>query len=357
MISLQAATDVSVNTAFVRIEEQVQGQYGAVRDMAGKFGLTDADMNTNGQWDSSSQGCNNVRFTLGICFTDPARMADAYSVIAADGTYHPLTEVRSIKNNTTGQVFTIPTTSSSAVTPNVAAEVTQMLQGVIHNPDGTAYAGYTASGLNMANIAGKTGTGTMTVTSQTTAAEKAVGFDGNNCSNSDGSDQCGTGGVWFDGYSSKLAISVGLSRWANITVNGTSEAVQIPVDNIAGTGSAYGAQYPFAIWSSFLNQMQNGTQYAGDPAFTAPTVSPSETVMNSPTPSSVPTTPTATRTTAPPKPTQPSDLPTTPTPSDTVGSPTDTCQVELWQSCTSSSPSSSPTVTQSRQHGGGNGTG
>ena len=356
LISLQAATDASVNTAFVRIEEQVQGQYGAVRTMAEKFGLDDTDMNTNDQWDSSSQGCNNVRFTLGICFTDPARMADAYSVIAADGTYHPLTEILSIKDNSTGQVFKIPTTSSMAVTPNVANEVTQMLQGVIHNPDGTANAGYTASGLNMLNIAGKTGTGTMQVTAQTTSAEQAVGFNGNACSNSDGSDQCGTGGVWFDGYSSKLAISVGLSRWANVTVNGNSQAVQIPVDNIDGSGSAYGAQYPFAIWASFMNQMQNGTQFAGDPAFTAPTVSPADTVMNSPTPSSVPTTPTITRTSAPPTPTQPSEPPTSATPTETTPSPTETCPGLLsWQgSCSSSSsPSPTPTATETRQHGGG----
>lgn len=233
LITLQAATDKSVNTAFVRVEEQVTGQYGAVRSMAGNFGLTDADMNTNDQWDSNA-GCNNVRFTLGICFTDPARMADAYSVIAANGVLHPLKEVTRIIDNSSGQSFSINTSSSTAVTPNVASEVDQMLKGVIHNSDGTANQAYGQSGLSMANIAGKTGTGTMDITAQTLAAAHAAGFDMNSCSNSDGSDQCGTGGVWFDGYSSKLAISVGISRWQNITVNGQSVAVQIPVDNIAG---------------------------------------------------------------------------------------------------------------------------
>jgi membrane peptidoglycan carboxypeptidase len=357
LISLQTATDASVNTAFVRIEEQVQGQYGAVRAMAGKFGLTDADMNTNDQWDSS-QGCDNVRFTLGICFTDPARMADAYSVIAAGGVYHPLTEILSIKDNSTDQTFTIPTTSNTAVTPNVAAEVSQMLKGVIHNSDGTAYAGYTQSGLNMANIAGKTGTGTMDITNTTLAAEKSSGFDGNSCTNSDGSTQCGTGGVWFDGFSSKLAISVGISRWANVTVNGQSESVQLPVDNIDGSGSAYGAQYPFKIWASFMNQMQNGTPYAGDPAFTTPVVSPSETVMNSPTPTTVATTASASKTATPPTPTQPGDVPTSPTDTATAGTPTDTCQAGLlgFGDCsTSSSSSPTATATDTGRHGGGGG--
>jgi membrane peptidoglycan carboxypeptidase len=93
-ITLQAATDASVNTAFIRLEESVNGGYNAVHAMAGKFGLDTADMGS--QWDSSAGGCDNVRFTLGICFTDPARMADAYAVLAANGTYHPLTEILKI---------------------------------------------------------------------------------------------------------------------------------------------------------------------------------------------------------------------------------------------------------------------
>jgi membrane peptidoglycan carboxypeptidase len=282
MMSLQAATDASVNTAFIRMEEQVQGGYSAVHSMAEKFGLNDADMNTNNQWESP-EGCNNVRFTLGICFTDPARMADVYSVFAANGTYHPLTEVLRVVNNTTGEIYKVPTSGSTAVDPNVAAEVTKMFQGVIQNSDGTAHTAFVNSGLHMANIAGKTGTGTMDITTQTKQAEAAAGFDANACSNSDSTTSCGTGGVWFDGYSSKLAISVGISRWVNLTVDGQPKAVQIPVDNIDDSGAAYGAQFPFAIWASFMNQMQHGTPFAGDPGFTAPELSPTQIVMGSPT--------------------------------------------------------------------------
>jgi hypothetical protein len=70
-----------------------------------------------------------------------------------------------------------------------------------------------------------------------------------------------------------------ISRWQDITVNGQQVAVQIPVDNIDNTGSGYGAQFPFAIWASFMGQMQHGTPFAGDPAFTAPSVSPTQSVM------------------------------------------------------------------------------
>lgn len=279
MLTLQQATDASVNTAFIRIEEQVQGGYQAVRATAEKFGLTDADMNTNDQWDSAS-GCDNVRFTLGICFTDPARMADAYSVFAADGTYHPLTEVLKVVDNTNGQIYQVHQASTTAIDANTAADVTQMFQGVIHNSDGTAHTGYEASGLNLNNIAGKTGTGTMDLTPTTAQAMKVAGYNANACNGA-----CGTGGVWFDGYSSKIAISVGISRWQDITVNGKQEAVQIPVDNIDGSGAAYGAQFPFSIWASFLKQMQ-GTSYGGDSAFS--TANSVGSIMNSPTPSITP---------------------------------------------------------------------
>jgi len=300
MLTLQQATDASVNTAFIRIEEQVQGGYQAVRATAGKFGLTDADMNTNDQWDSAS-GCDNVRFTLGVCFTDPARMADAYSVFAADGTYHPLTEVLKVVDNTSGQIYQVHQASTTAIDANTAADVTQMFQGVIHNSDGTAHAGYEASGLNLNNIAGKTGTGTMDLTPTTAQAERAAGYSADACNGA-----CGTGGVWFDGYSSKIAISVGISRWQDITVNGKQEAVQIPVDDIDGSGAAYGAQFPFSIWASFLKQMQ-GTSFGGDSAFG--TASSVGSIMNSPTPGFTPGN-TGRKQASPGVPGQPSTAPT-----------------------------------------------
>jgi membrane peptidoglycan carboxypeptidase len=341
MMSMQAATDASVNTAFIRMEEQVQGGYSAVRSTAEKFGLNDADMNTNNQWDSPN-GCNNVRFTLGICFTDPARMADVYSVFAANGTYHPLTEVLRVVDNSNGQIYNVANSSSTAIDPNVAAEVTKMFKGVIQNSDGTAHTAFVNSGLSMANIAGKTGTGTMDITKQTQQAEAAAGFNANACSNSDSTTSCGTGGVWFDGYSSKLAISVGISRWENITVDGQSKAVQIPVDNIDDSGAAYGAQFPFAIWASFMKQMQHGTPFAGDPTFTAPTLSPAQIVMGSPTASATSATPRHSV-----SPTAPTRSPgrhqhSSPPPTQTAVGPTNTCQPGNFSRKCSATGSASP---------------
>ncbi|HWG27245.1 transglycosylase domain-containing protein [Actinospica sp.] len=348
LIPLKQATDASINTAFVRIEEQQPGGYGAVQKMAEAFGLSSK---TPG-WSDTSGGCDNVRFTLGVCAVDPARMADAYSVLAANGTLHQLVEIKEIKgpNNYDWK----PTlTTSQPVSTNVAETETSMLSGVIHNSDGTANSAYKASGLNMTNIAGKTGTSTMDITPNTTTAMNQVGYGGGN----DGNGKYTTAGIWFDGYSSKLSISVGISRWTQITVNGKQEAVQLPVDDIAGGGNDYGAMYPFSIWSKFMSLMQ-GTSFGGDTSFTQPTTNPSATVMNSPTPTVTATTPTATATTPTQQSTTPSQQSTTPTSSNTTATPTNTCQQQnLFGQCvsTTTATAGTPTATSSNKNGNGNG--
>ncbi|MBR7828203.1 penicillin-binding protein [Actinospica sp. MGRD01-02] len=330
-ITLQAATDASVNTAFIRLEESVNGGYNAVHATAEKFGLDTADMGS--QWDSSAGGCDNVRFTLGICFTDPARMADAYAVLAADGTYHPLTEILKIINNSTGQVYTPTETTAQAIDPNTAAEVTGMFTGVIHDSDGTAHQAYDNSSLRMTNIAGKTGTGTMDITSTTDQAMHAAGFNPDACNG-----PCGTGGVWFDGYSSKLAVSVGISRWQTITVGGKQENVQIPVDDIDGTGAAYGAQFPFAAWAEFMNRMQS-TPYGGDQPFATPVINPSDTVLGTPSATPSASAGTASPSTTPATPSTTAAATTGQTPSETPTAPTGSCTPGLLTFCTSPTPS------------------
>jgi membrane peptidoglycan carboxypeptidase len=349
LITLGQATDQSVNTAYVRIEEQQPGQYSEVEKMAEAFGLS---ANTPG-WSDTSGGCDNVRFTLGVCAVDPARMADAYSVLAANGTLHQLVEIKEIKGPA-GYDWKPTVATSQPISSNVAATETSLLSGVIHNSDGTAYKAYNNSGLNLTNIAGKTGTSTMDITPNTTAAMNQIGYGGGN----DGNGQFTTAGIWFDGYSSKLSISVGISRWTTMMVNGKSETVQLPVDNIADKGNDYGAMYPFSIWAKFLSLMQ-GTPFGGDTSFTQPTPNPSATVMNSPTPSVVATTPSASATTQAAQTTKPghgqSDTPTA-TDSST---PTETCQAQIiFGNCVTNSATTSSTPTSTNTSGKpGNGNG
>ena len=340
-ISLQYALDDSVNTAFVRIEMQQPGQYQEVENMAESFGLSP---NTPG-WKDSSGGCDNVRFTLGVCPVDPARMADAYSALANDGTLHQLVEIKEIKEPN-GKVWTPTDHSSQPVTSNVAATEANMMTGVIHHSDGTASSSYNASGLHMTNIAGKTGTSTMDITPSTTAAMKQ-----NKYNDHDGSYD--TAGIWFDGFSAHLSVSVGMSRWTTATIDGKSETVQLPVDNIAGLGNDYGAMYPFSLWAKFFQLMQN-TPYGKDTPFPTPTPNPKATVMNSPTPSAVATTPTAPATT--PTPTGPATPTGAPT-DTTTATDTPTCQQGLFNQCPPTTPTtgntSTATATKTRQGGGG----
>ncbi len=315
-MTLQAATDQSINTAFVRLEmAQPDNGYQAVENMAEQFGMSTS---TTG-WNSSQGGCDNARFTLGVCPTDPARMASVYGVLAADGTLHSLTEIKEIKKPD-GTIWKPQTTVTQVISSNVAATETKLLTGVIHNSDGTAYSSYEDSGLDMTNIAGKTGTSTMDYTASTKTAMSQVGYN-----NHDGTFT--TAGIWFDGYSSKLAISVGISRWTNLTVDGQSVATQLPVDNIADSGLDYGATYPFAVWADFMKKMQNGSSFSGDSSFTAPTPNPNATVYNSPSASPSPS-PTVTKTTKAPAPPTQTLQQTTAAPS-----PSDTCTVTLVDDC------------------------
>lgn len=345
LVTLGHATDASINTAFVRIEEQQPGQYGEVEKMAESFGLSPS---TPG-WKDTSGGCDNVRFTLGVCAVDPARMADAYSVLAANGTLHQLVMIKEIKGPN-GYDWKPTMTTTQPISANVAETETSLLTGVIHNSDGTANQSYVNSGLNMTNIAGKTGTSTMDITPNTTAAMQKVGY-------SDNGGKYNTAGIWFDGFSSKLSLSVGISRWTTLKVNGQDEAVQLPVDNIAGSGNDYGAMYPFAIWSKFMSLMQ-GTSFGGDTTFTAPTPNASATVMNSPTPSITATTPTATATTPSSTATTPSQQTTAPTNTATTATPTNTCQQQtLFGQCVGNTSTSTSTATSTSTGKPGNGNG
>jgi len=350
MITLKHAIDDSVNTAFVRIEEQQPQKYSEVEQMAQSFGLSSSIPG----WSDTSGGCDNVRFTLGVCSVDPARMADAYSVLAANGTLHQLTEIKEIKDNNNGSIWTPTATTSQAVSSNVAATETNLLSGVIHNSDGTANSAYTSASLRMTNIAGKTGTSTMDITPDTTTAMSQLGYNDDN-GNYD------TAGIWFDGFSSKLSVSVGISRWADVKIGNTLQTVQVPVDNIANTGNDYGAQFPFGIWDKFMQLMQ-GTSYGGDSSFTAPVANPSATIMNSPTPSASPTTasPTVKVSTATTAATTPVTTAAT-TPSQTATTPTEsttTCAETNWLGdCVTSSASNTVGASSTATNTSGNGHG
>lgn len=273
MITINTATADSVNTAFVRLASQVT--YKDVLATANSLGINDND----------AQGLRgDSRLTLGDAAVSPARMASAYSTFANNGSQYPLIEVKEIKSGG-GQDWKPQPTPTQSLDSKVAQTVTQTLTHVTHDPGATGAQAPSLSNLN--NIAGKTGTSTMDLTSLQKIYPDIYAKTQ--------SGRFTTAATWWNGYTTKLEAAVSLSRWVTeknprAGQPGQADTVQVqaPVDNINGQGFSFGAQYPLAIWSEFMKQMQTtNSKFVGDPAFPVPDIS-GMTVVNSPSPSATP---------------------------------------------------------------------
>jgi penicillin-binding protein 1A len=198
--TLKTAIAISDNCAFVRLELSLgPGRYGA--DGAGQVEAMARHMGIN---TSHFRDPPVVSTTLGTNGVHPLEMAQAYSVIAADGVLHHAQFVAKIvapggrvlwRNNQPG---------TRVLTAQVARTETSMLTGVLKFG--------TASGLSIGRpAAGKTGT-----------TDK----------NQD---------AWFVGYTPQFTTAV----WMGDPLNET------PMTNVGGV-TVYGATYPAHIWASFM---------------------------------------------------------------------------------------------------------
>ncbi len=271
MITVNQATAASVNTAFVRLSNQV-GYKSLLQT------INDLGINSN-----NSQGLRaDSRLTLGISAVSPARMAAAYAAFANNGAQYPLIEVKEIKNSD-GTDWKPTLKPTQVLDPNVAETVTQTLTHVTHDSDGTAYGATNTTGLQ--NIAGKTGTSTMDMENLQKNYPDIYSKTQNGYFT--------TAATWFNGYTPKLEADVAVSRW----INENGKQVQAPVDNINGGGLSFGASVSLPIWSEFMKLMQGtNSKYAGDPAFPAPNTSTMQ-IQNSPSASPSPS---ASKSSAPP---------------------------------------------------------
>jgi membrane peptidoglycan carboxypeptidase len=324
MLTINQATAESVNTAFVRLSNEVT--YKDVMQTINSLGITT----------SNAQGLlDNARLTLGISAVSPARMASAYSAFANNGAQYPLIEVKEIKNSD-GTDWKPNAKPTQVLDPNVAETVTQTLQHVTHDSDGTAYGATNQTGLQ--NIAGKTGTSTMD-----------MGPLQQNYPDIYNKTQNGfftTAAVWFNGYTPKLEAAVAVSRW----INENGKMIQAPVDNINGSGFSFGASVSLPIWSEFMKLMQGtNSKFAGDPAFTAPNTSQMK-IANSPQASASPS---ASKSAAPPPSHGPGNGHGGPTPSLTPSmssspSPSSSCTPQfLLGGCNGGGGGGSPSPTTS----------
>jgi membrane peptidoglycan carboxypeptidase len=290
-VTFNQATADSINTAFVRLEQQVGPS--RVLSMVNSFGIND----------NNALGLNDTSgLTLGIASVSPARMADAYSTFPDNGSEYPLVEVQQITLPGDAGIWKPTVTPANPVTAQVAETVTNTLTNVTHDPGATgcgtrSTCATTQTGLQ--NIAGKTGTSTMDF-SGIEADAANLGPDMKYVTK-DQDDGYTTSAIWFNGFTSNLEVAVDVSR---AVPDAKGNQIPFPVDNINDGGNAFGAQYPLSIWSQFMKSMQADPTVGGDPAFILPTPNPSASILNSPT--AAPTT------------TPPSIAPTTPVPTDTT---------------------------------------
>ncbi|MBS2962752.1 transglycosylase domain-containing protein [Actinocrinis puniceicyclus] len=216
----------SINTYFLRMEEQTGLCKPA--QVAESMGVTQD--NDTGKGQSLMQ---IPSFTLGTNPITPIEMASAYATLAAQGTYcvpYVITQVTDVSGKNYGGQNK---SCRQVLDPNIANEITSMLQGVVQN--GTAAGAVPLS--DSRPIAGKTGTTDSSIA------------------------------TWFDGYTPQLAAATwtGFINWdsktklENIKIGPTyypgqvfGSSISAPTFNDAMTGALAGTQVvPFTAPTGF----------------------------------------------------------------------------------------------------------
>ncbi len=256
----------SVNTPFVQLGVDVGMTH--VRDMARSAGILNQSMSQD----------LNPSFAIGTSTPSAIRMADAYATFAASGKQADPYSVTAVKvNGADAPSFVKPKPApKDAIDPNIANNVTDVLENVIQN--GT---GFNAKALGR-TAAGKTGT---------TDKNKSA---------------------WFVGYTRQLSTSVTMFR------ENPKDHKLLSMNGTAGKDSIHGGDIPTLVWTEYMKAALKGKSDLGFEKATeiggihdesgAPSPTPTVSVTPSQTPSDTPS-PT------------PSETATTPTPT-----PSETCQ-------------------------------
>jgi membrane peptidoglycan carboxypeptidase len=204
-LTIAQATDGSVNTAFVQLEQKV-GVLNIART-ARSMGLTTLPL-TGPSAVSPKEGS----LTLGARGFSPIQMAGAYATVAAGGRYCVPNAVDSIATSS-GSTITVAPRCTQVLSPTVADTVTSLLAGVVTAGTGTGAA------VTGHQVAGKTGTTT------------------------------GFGSAWFDGYTATTATAV----WM-----GDPRGVTYPLYNVAGVSAVYGGTLPAEMFRTAMTSILVG---------------------------------------------------------------------------------------------------
>ncbi len=204
-LTIAQATDGSVNTAFVQLEEKVGVL--AIAKTARAMGLTDLPL-TGPHAVTAKEGS----LTLGARGFTAIQMAGAYATLAAHGLHCTPNAVTAV-TLANGTPVTVTPQCTQAISPAVADTVTSLLAGVVTSGTGIAAA------VPGHQVAGKTGT------------------TGN------------FGSAWFDGYTPDTAMAV----WM-----GDPRGITYPLYNVAGVPAVYGGTLPAEMFKTAMTSILQG---------------------------------------------------------------------------------------------------
>ena len=292
-VSLEKATEDSVNTAFVDLTEQMSDG-GDISVGAEKVlkAATDAGIPS-----SITGKIEPFAVTpLGYAPVSPLYMAQGYATIAAGGVKADWYLVNQVKDSTGNEVYKHEVKTKRTIPEDVAGDVIKAMQSVVNRGSGT-------NGRTVCTTAGKTGTAT-------------AGTD----------DDQHVSSSWFAGFTPRLATAVMYNRGVG---NEDLEGYMVPF---------FGGQIPARTFSQYMNNVLDPTS-CGE--FVQPgNIRPDKgTIYQPPKPKPTKTTPTPTKTT--PTPTK-----TTPTPTQTTPpvEPEPTCTPgDLIDGCEPTPPATEPT--------------
>jgi penicillin-binding protein 1A len=194
-MNLISATAQSVNTIFAQLIARVGVKN--VMYMARRLGITEPIGSVN-----FKPAC---AITLGAVGFTPLEMADVYATFASGGIHHSPQAFESVRGPNGKVIEKLTTKGTRVLSPNVAAQLTYALEGVVTGGTGTA----AAIGRP---VAGKTGT--------------AENFQD----------------AWFCGYVPQLATCV----WVGYPKG------EISLYNVEGVGEVAGGTLPAEIWHDFM---------------------------------------------------------------------------------------------------------
>lgn len=284
-VSLQQATEHSVNTAFVDITDQMERGPEKILYAARDAGIPQATVDAHNPV---------IGVSLGYAPVAPIDMANAYATLAADGKRAEWHVVQSVSDRHGARLFEHRVATTQTVEKDVAADTLAALQTVTRSGTGTR-------GRTFCPTAGKTGTAT------------AGSADNSRVSSS-----------WFVGATPKLATAVMFNRGVG---NEELEGYLNPF---------FGGTYPAMTFRSFMEQVldpascgtfpkpanikaEKGSVVKDKPKPTK-TTKPTKEPTTDPDPDPEPTTPPTTVPTTPPT-TPPTTAPTEPAPGHGGGGP------------------------------------